>query len=149
MRLYPRGDATSVQHDDHGSFDVDPDTGSIEVPDELGSSLQALHIDGEPAFETETERDKRLKIADLDRRRDPASLYDAFADLASRSRQAPATEPATVPEPEPVTVPELEQEPVAGDGDLEPVGDGLTGTTDDGDGKGGAKSGGRGSKSQS
>ena len=80
MRLYSTpvtaGSAT-VGNDDHGHYDVDG-AGFVEVPDELGGFLNGLHIDGQRAWETEAQHSDRLAAEDLERRRDPAAIYDLF-----------------------------------------------------------------------
>lgn len=84
MRLYTLQDASSVQHEHHGSFDVDPETGGVEVPHELGEHLHATHIHGKPAWETEAERHARLVNAEIERRRDPASMYELMQQVAAK-----------------------------------------------------------------
>ena len=76
MRLYSRTGAGTVQNDDYGSYDTDPDTGLVEVPDEFGHILHRQHIDGQRAWENDAERAGRLKAEDVARRSDPAALYD-------------------------------------------------------------------------
>lgn len=92
MRLYSRTGAASVQHEEHGSFDVDPDSGAVEVPDELGELLQRQHFAGQRAWENDAERSTRLADEDLARRRDPGALYDLleakFGNLEGRDPDA-------------------------------------------------------------
>lgn len=78
MKLYTLLNAAGVVDEDFGEFEVDAD-GSIEVPEDLGARLHAAHIGGQKAWETEAERHARLKTEDLERRRDPAALYDLLA----------------------------------------------------------------------
>jgi hypothetical protein len=78
MRLYTTTTAASVGNDDHGVFTVDPATSAVEVPDEYGAFLNTLHVDGHKAWETDAERHDRLATEDLERRRDPAAIYDLF-----------------------------------------------------------------------
>ena len=75
MRLYSRTGATTVQHGDD-TFDADPDTGAVEFPAELGAHMKRQHIDGQPAWEDDAERQARLDAEDRARRADPASLFD-------------------------------------------------------------------------
>lgn len=85
MRLYTRLGASSVVHEDD-TFDVD-ENGAVEVPEPLGQRLHATHIDGKQAWETETERHTRLVAAEIERRRDPATLLAAVESLAEKQEQ--------------------------------------------------------------
>ena len=88
MRLYPLNAPQQViDHPDWGRFDAHPDHGGFDLPDELSDELHSFHHRGRRIWETEDERSERLHKADLDRRRDPASLYDAvdgFSELIRR-----------------------------------------------------------------
>jgi hypothetical protein len=84
MRLYSRTGAATVHNEDHGKFDVDPDTGAVDLPDELGTYLHGQHIDGQPAWEDDAERHARLETEDRARRSDPASLYDLLDNRLGR-----------------------------------------------------------------
>lgn len=94
MRLYTLLDASSVHDEDHGSFDVDPETGAVEVPQELGLLLHRTHIGGRKAWEDDAERSTRLAEEDLARRKDPATLLAAVEALAGNlaaAQQPPAS----------------------------------------------------------
>lgn len=82
MRLYSLQGAESVQHEDE-SYDVDPETGAIEVPHDLGVHLHGLHIAGQKAWETDAERHDRIVAAELELRRDPASMYELMQKLVA------------------------------------------------------------------
>jgi len=77
MRLYSRFGATQVSNEDFGDFDVDPDSGAVEVPPALGALLHNQHINGLRAWEDDAERTARLTAEELARRKDPATLLAA------------------------------------------------------------------------
>lgn len=96
MKLYTLGNASSVSNEDYGTFDVDSD-GSIVVPEDFGAYLRDHHAaDGSKAWEDEIERHARVTAEELERRRDPASLYDAVEQLraATAPRKTAAKAPA-------------------------------------------------------
>lgn len=96
MRLYTRTGATSVTDPaDEAIYEVD-ENGSLEVPDELGEHLHGMHVKGKPAFENDEERKKRLGLEDLDRRRDPAVLYDLLSDAFGGQQSEPVDVPALI-----------------------------------------------------
>lgn len=95
MRLYSRADATAIDDPEYGHIDAESD-GTFKVPDDMADRLLRFHHRGEPLWENETQRSKRLKTEDLDRRRDPAALLDAVqqilmaAQIAQAAQAAPA-----------------------------------------------------------
>lgn len=89
MRVYSRTAASSVHHDEHGTYDIDPDTGLVEVPDELGELLMRQHVAGERAWENDAERHKRLADEEAARRRDPGALYDLLSEQLGKMQQDP------------------------------------------------------------
>lgn len=84
MRLYTLTGATSVSNEDHGTFDVDPKTGAIEVPEALGRILHNVFLAGKRAWEDDVERAKRLADEELARRKDPATLLAAVEALTEK-----------------------------------------------------------------
>lgn len=100
MRLYTRADATAIDDPEYGRFEADSD-GTFKLPDEMADRLLRFHHRGEPLWETETQRGKRLKTEDLDRRRDPAALLDAVQQIlmaAQIAQTAQATAVAAAPQ---------------------------------------------------
>jgi topoisomerase IA-like protein len=105
MKVYTLQNASSVGNEDEGVFKVDKD-GAVVVPEAFGVFLRDNHVNGAKAWEDEIERHARLTAEELERRRDPASLYDAVAKLAASqpaaraprkaaARKAPAKKAAT------------------------------------------------------
>jgi hypothetical protein len=74
MRLYSRTGASTVQHGDE-TFEAD-EAGAVEFPAELGAHMKRQHVNGQPAWEDDAERQARLDAEDRARRADPASLFD-------------------------------------------------------------------------
>ena len=85
--LYSRRSA--VAHDDaqYGHFEARSKNHDFDFPDELSDRLKTFCHRGKPDWETEDERALRLHGEDLDRRRDPAALYDAVGDVTDLFRQ--------------------------------------------------------------
>lgn len=96
MRLYTLTGAQSVTNEDHGTFDVDPATGAVEVPDALGRILHGTYFGGRRVWEDDAERSARLAAEDLERRRDPAVLYDLLQQRLGADTPAPSA-PAAKP----------------------------------------------------
>jgi hypothetical protein len=87
MRLYPRGAPRTVIDDPvWGHFEAD-EHGGFDLPDEMSDEQHSFHHRGKPAWENDDERSVRLHGEDLDRRRDPAALYDAVGDVTALFRQ--------------------------------------------------------------
>lgn len=77
MRLYPKGAPRHVvDHPKWGHFEAAGD-GGFDFPDEMSDELHSFHHRGKPLWENDDERSVRLHTDDLERRRDPAALYDA------------------------------------------------------------------------
>jgi hypothetical protein len=89
MRLFTRIGATVVDDPQFGRFEGDKD-GGFDLPDELGQRQHGFHTGGQPAWETDIERQNRLIAEELDRRKDPATLLSAVEQLV---RAAQATQP--------------------------------------------------------
>lgn len=79
MRLYSRTGATSVHHG--GQVYTLGDSGGFDFPDEVSDVLHPFAVKGERLWETDIERHQRILGEEMDRRRDPASLYDAVAKI--------------------------------------------------------------------
>ncbi len=93
MRLYTRAGATTIDDPEYGHFDASPD-GGFDLPEDLALRLHAFHIGGQPAWETDLERQRRLMTEELDRRRDPANLLAAVEQIINAGQLA-ATATAT------------------------------------------------------
>lgn len=81
-RLYSRMTAAAVDDPEFGHYDVSPEHGGFDFPDELSDRLHRFHHRGTPAWETEDERTRRLHGEEAARRRDPESLYNAVEKIA-------------------------------------------------------------------
>ncbi len=87
MKLYPTIDGVSgISVAGYDTFQPLAD-GSFDVPDEVGDELLTFHVGGVKLYENEPERAARLEAEELERRRDPASLYDTVQSLVA-SRDA-------------------------------------------------------------
>jgi hypothetical protein len=86
-RLHSRMNAGAIDDPQYGHFEPDPAHGGFDLPDELSDRLAGFHHRGKPAWETEEQRGERLHGEDLDRRRDPAMLYDAVGEFSGALRQ--------------------------------------------------------------
>lgn len=101
MRLYTRTGATALDDPEYGHYEAD-EQGGFTFPDDLSDRLHRFHIGGQPAWETDIERQQRLMDEELERRKDPATLLSVVEQLmqAAQSQQAPAAAPAKgAPEP--------------------------------------------------
>lgn len=85
-RLFSLADAGSVDDPEHGRFEPGPD-GAFDFPDPLSDRLHRLRHRGRPAWETELERSDRRHGEELDRKRDPAMLYDAVGEFSGALKQ--------------------------------------------------------------
>jgi hypothetical protein len=74
--------AGAVDDPEYGHFDVSPEHGGFDFPDELSDRLHRFHHRGKPAWETEDEQNHRLHGEETARRRDPESLYNAVEKIA-------------------------------------------------------------------
>jgi hypothetical protein len=123
MRIYPKNSPMAViDAPGWGHFEADPEEGHFDVPDELSDELLTFAIRGEKLFEDQAGRSVRLHRADLDRRRDPASLYDSIEGItgvfgklgemlaqAQAQAQSPAAVAAAVPADALARIAELER----------------------------------------
>ena len=92
MRLYSRTGATSVHH--AGQVYEAGDSGGFDFPDHVSDVLHPFAVRGERLWETDIERQHRVLGEEMDRRRDPASLYEAVAKLVQAADQVGQMEPA-------------------------------------------------------
>ncbi|MGW2371667.1 hypothetical protein [Kitasatospora sp. NPDC001683] len=81
MRLYSRTGATALDDPRHGRIEADPSHGGFDLPEELAEELR-----GFPAWETDVERQQRLVIEEIERRKDPATLLDAVQQLVQAAQ---------------------------------------------------------------
>ena len=92
MRLYSRTGATEITGTEHGDFTVDAQ-GGFTLPDDLSERLHRFHIGGEPMWETDLERHRRLMAEEIERRQDPATLLAAVQQLVIAGAAAAQTAP--------------------------------------------------------
>lgn len=92
MRLYSRTGATSVHHG--GQLYEPGDSGGFDFPDEVSDVLHPFAVRGQRLWESDIERQHRILGEELDRRRDPASLYEAVARLVQAADTVTQAEPA-------------------------------------------------------
>lgn len=79
MRLYSRTGASFTQHEGV-RYEAAPD-GGFGFPDHVSDVLHRFAVNGERMWESDIERQRRVLGEEMDRRRDPASLYEAVAKL--------------------------------------------------------------------
>lgn len=108
MRLFTRTGATALDHPAFGHFDAD-ELGGFDFPNELSDQLHGFSAGGRPLWETDIERQHRTIREELERRRDPATLMDAVAQLVSAAQAVAA--PAPVKPVEPANPAELAEDP--------------------------------------
>jgi hypothetical protein len=99
MRLYTRTGATALDDPEYGHFDAD-EQGSFILPEDLAERLHGFHVGGQPMWETDLERQRRLIAEEMERRKDPATLLSAVEQIM-QAAQASAVVTAPEPEPEP------------------------------------------------
>jgi hypothetical protein len=88
MRLYTRTGAVALDDPEYGTFHAD-ENGGFDFPDEVSDRLHSFHHRGEPMWETDTERQRRQVVEEMERRKDPATLLSAVEQLV-RAAQATA-----------------------------------------------------------
>lgn len=96
MRLYTRTGATALTDPATGIVYEADEHGGFDFPDDLSDQLHRFAVRGKPMWESDVEQQNRLGREEMARRRDPASLYDAVAQLmsAAQSVQAVSVAPA-------------------------------------------------------
>jgi hypothetical protein len=90
MRLYSRTGATALDDSRHGRIEADPGHGGFDLPEELAEELR-----GFPAWETDVERQQRLVLEEMERRKDPATLLDAVQQLVQAAQTVNAAKQAS------------------------------------------------------
>jgi len=96
-RIFSRMNATAIDDPEFGHFELG-DNGAFDLPDDLSDRLIAVHHRGKPAWEDEIGRDERLHGEESARRRDPETLYNAVADIASLGKQMAGLQAGASPE---------------------------------------------------
>ncbi len=93
MILFSRTGASVVRHEGV-TYKPGPD-GGFAFPDHVSDRLHPFAVRGQRMWETGTERQGRVMSEEMDRRRDPAELYDAVAKIvaAAEGRAEPKPEP--------------------------------------------------------
>ena len=81
MILYSRAGASVVRHEGV-TYKPGPD-GGFAFPDHVSDRLHRFAVRGVKQWETAVERQGRIMSEELDRRRDPAELYDAVAKIVA------------------------------------------------------------------
>jgi hypothetical protein len=84
MRLYSRTGATAVDTPE-GHFDAGED-GAFDLPETVARQMHSFHVNGEPLWETDIERQHRLIAEEMERRKDPATLLDAVQQLVQAAQ---------------------------------------------------------------
>jgi len=91
MRLYPRDASTASVV--HGGVRYEAaEDGGFDFPGDASDALHALHLRGEPMWETAIERQRRLIAEEAARRADPRTLLDAVEKLVAQA-EAQASAP--------------------------------------------------------
>ena len=92
MRLYSKTGAASVHHG--GQLYTPGPSGGFDFPDSVSDVLHPFAVRGERLWETDIERQRRILGEEMDRRRDPASLYDAVEKIMAAAEAAGQPDPA-------------------------------------------------------
>lgn len=123
MRLYSRTGAVAVDDGEYGHFDASQD-GGFDFPDDLSDRLHKFGSKAGPDWETDIERQQRLIVEEMERRKDPSTLLSAVEQIVAAARTvgtAPAQPEAApvetamepqVPDEEPAQVETLAEPPV-------------------------------------
>ncbi|WP_333746049.1 hypothetical protein [Streptomyces sp. IBSBF 2950] len=109
MRLYSRTGVTALDDPEFGTFHANED-GGFDFPDEVSDRLHNFHLHGQPMWETDVERQRRLVTEELERRKDPATLLNAVEQLVRAAQATTALTPVqpavpVVPIPPPAPIP--------------------------------------------
>ncbi|MGR3875806.1 hypothetical protein ACUXZZ_45555 (plasmid) [Streptomyces graminifolii] len=89
MRLYTLTGATALDDAEYGTFHAD-ENGGFDFPDDVSDRLHQFHLHGRPMWETDTERQRRQVVEEMERRKDPSTLLSAVEQLV-RAAQATAS----------------------------------------------------------
>ena len=111
MRLYTRTGAVALTDPATGRIYEADDQGGFDFPDDLSDGLHRFAVRGQPMWENDIERQRRVMNEELERRKDPATLLSAVEQIlnAAKATQAPAP---VEPEPLVPVVEPIEPEPV-------------------------------------
>jgi hypothetical protein len=121
MRLYTRTGATALDDAEYGTFHAD-ENGGFDFPDDVSDRLQGFHLGGQPMWETDTERQRRLVIEEMDRRKDPATLLSAVEQLVRAAQATAALTPAVAEASAAVKeLADVQKSEPGGDGDGDPA----------------------------
>jgi len=90
--LYSRAGASVVRHEGV-TYKPGPD-GGFPFPDHVSDRLHPFAVHGQRQWETAVERQARENAEEMDRVRDPATLYEAVAKIvaAAEGRTEPKAE---------------------------------------------------------
>jgi hypothetical protein len=95
MRLYTRTGASALTDPDTGRIYEANAEGGFDFPDDLSDRLHKFAVRGQPMWETDIERQRRLMSEELERRKDPATLLSAVEKILNAAKAVqPAAEPA-------------------------------------------------------
>jgi hypothetical protein len=98
MQIYSRTGAVALADPEYGQFAADDD-GGFDLPEDLAVRMLSFHgPGGKPAWETDIQRQARTSAEELDRIRDPATMYAAVRQLVDAATAASAlAAPAPAP----------------------------------------------------
>lgn len=95
-----RNDIRTVDHPVYGRIEVDPDLGTINVPEDLAAELLGIRVNGVPLWESDVDYDRRRAVAELERKRDPAQhalLLEKLISLQAAQAGVDLNAPITAP----------------------------------------------------
>lgn len=95
MRLYPLGGDVAAVTSGGVQYKAAED-GGFDFPPDLTGHMHATAVGGVKQWETAIEKQHRLAAEELQRMRDPATLYEAVAKIVAAAQGAPAP-PAKLP----------------------------------------------------
>jgi hypothetical protein len=98
MRLYTRTGATALTDPETGICYEADSQGGFNLPDDLSDKLHRFALRGQPMWENDIERQRRLMAEEMERRRDPATLMDAVQQLVNAAQSVSV--PAEIPAPD-------------------------------------------------
>jgi hypothetical protein len=86
VRLYSLTGATAVDHPTFGHI-TPADDGGFDFPGPLEEQLHSAHVRGERQWETGPERQRRMRLADIEHQRSPEALFQAVSQLVDLGQQ--------------------------------------------------------------
>ena len=102
MRLYTRTGATALTDPETGiHYNVDAD-GGFNFPDDLSDKLHKFAVRGQPMWEDDIERQRRLMSEEMERRKDPATLLDAVQQILNAAKATQMVSAVDAAKQEPV-----------------------------------------------